>query len=640
MSAIWGVVNLNKEDNIDLSQYALLLKESYKTFRIDKSESVLENDYAIGCEHQFLTQESFFEKLPILADNMIFTADCVLDNRNQLIEELSAKKDSPDGELLKIAYSKWGEDFGNHVLGAFSFAIYNTDAQELTLVSDHLGNRSLFYTLKDGLLFFSTAIMPLAKAINAVPSEKWLAGCLCNTSADMMVFPELTPFDSIYQLPNATILSISNSTIHDNSNSALLTPYTYWNPYTIKPKKMTQAEAKSFFVSTLKTAVSDILRSPAETGCTLSSGLDSSSIACLAAPILKESGKSLFSYTSLPLPDYASSDDYAIADETPGVTAICDKYDNIKPNFLPCEGMDAFSSLEEMVPVIGYPMKSGHNLTWLTEIYKKAAKQNCKLMLKGQYGNSTISYGNALGTVFQLISSGKIGTARHIAGGFCQRYHIPKKNFFKQFLYEFIHLGNAESLDESGILISRKLLSDYGIEKQLTYIQRHCGGSMMDSRKKRIAFIQDPTALQQLGMFDTVMGLYNGILIRDPSKDKRVVEMVLSLPLESMMAGSVERGTVRTYMKGIVPDSILDDIWHRGLQSADYVHRTQLLWNKNKDKILSECVIKDNNNYVDKEKCINIINSFSAANAEDLEIAGLRALNVLYSECIFIDSFN
>ena len=634
MSAIWGLI-----DFCDGPDFSICgpLENFYHCYRIDCYERLTASNALFGCCHQYLTKEAASEQLPFhdKERQLLYTADCVLDNREELLSQLpECPETAPDGQLLLAAYLKWGGSFSEHVLGAFAFAVYHTDTGTAELFTDHMGNRSLFYSFQNGRLLFSTAIVPLAKSTGAAFCEQWLSGCLFSTSADMMLFPRLTPYENIFQLPAACMLTVTASSCRQSI---------YWSPLKLRPNlyQPVQEAYAAMFVNTLSQSVSSMLRSPDKTGCTLSSGLDSSSVAALAASALSLSHKSLYSYTSVPLPDFAEKGGLGeIVDETPGVRLLCAGYPNIIPHFLPCRGRDAFSQLPDLLPLIGYPMKSGHNLTWLSEIYRQASVEGCRLMLKGQYGNATISYGPALGTIYQLLLGLHPRKAFKAAKTFGSRYGVPRKKLAGLMLKEWKHKLFPPSYDAADSLTAPELVRKYRLQAAANKILKQGGGGQMDSRRQHLNFIMNPLAQMQLGMFDTIMGLTYGILIRDPSKDKRVVELCCRLPIECMLAGGAERGMVRTYMKGLVPEQLLNDLHHRGVQSADYCYRSRLLWHNHKEKVLAALSLPALQGYTDSEALGRLTERLKTLSAEELTEEDLRQANVLYSCSLCLQLFS
>lgn len=112
-----------------------------------------------------------------------------------------------------------------------------------------------------------------------------------------MLYEALTPYEGILQMPAAGHLTWTP----EFSSLDI-----YWDRTSL-PKPLPHKDPmhyQTLFRDTLSACVSSMLRSAEHTGCTLSSGLDSSAIAALAAPRLAEMGEQLYSYTSVPLRDF------------------------------------------------------------------------------------------------------------------------------------------------------------------------------------------------------------------------------------------------------------------------------------------------------------------------------------------------
>ena len=635
MSAIWGIIDFNSK-TIDTS-YVSSMETLYQNYTYDRLDTTPIDHALFACYHQHLTPEAYHEVLPYhdTPHHILFTADCILDNREDLLPHFPELcEQTPDARLLFEAYLKWGKQLGDYVLGAFTFAAYHYEENYVTLWTDHMCHRSLYYRFDNNTLYFSTLLAPLAKATKADLCEKWITGCLATTSADMMVYKDLTPYEGILQINAAHTLTVSVDKLSETE---------YWSPLKLRSNLhfASKKEARQHFLSLFTDCIRSVLRSTGNTGCTLSSGLDSSSVACLTASLFQKEDRTLYSYTSVPLPGFSENTSrLTIADETPGVQTICRQYPNIRPAFLPCEGKDAFTELERLVPLLGYPMKSGHNLTWLDEIYRTAAQDNCKLMLKGQFGNSTISYGPALTVIYQKLCGLHPLEAYCIMTAFGKKYHVPRKKMLGFMAKEFCQKLLPPSLEEITALSAPVLLQKYNTMGALKKILRSSGGGQMDSRKQRLSFLFSPYSLTQLGMFDTAMGLLHGLLIRDPTKDKRIVEFCASLPVEYCLCDSLERGMIRAFMKGIVPDEILFDIYRRGLQSADYAYRSKLLWDGQKDAVLT-CIRSSGLSHYADPKSLNTITDFmDNTPAAELTQQDFITTNVLYSCSLLLKDFS
>lgn len=107
----------------------------------------------------------------------------------------------------------------------------------------------------------------------------------------------------------------------------------------------------------------------------------------------------------------------------------------------------------------------------------------------------------------------------------------------------------------------------------------------MDTEEQQRNFLFQPVQLAQMALYDTYFSLIYGVLLRDPTKDKRMIELCLSLPIECYVHNGIERRLVREYLQGVVPDVILRQVRRRGVQSADYAERVVKNWKQNKERV-------------------------------------------------------
>lgn len=86
-----------------------------------------------------------------LADRLFIAADARIDARDELAARLRAHGrdvtvDLPDPDLILHAYDAWGIDCLRHLIGDFSFALWDARLRRLFCAVDPLGMRAFFYT--------------------------------------------------------------------------------------------------------------------------------------------------------------------------------------------------------------------------------------------------------------------------------------------------------------------------------------------------------------------------------------------------------------------------------------------------------------------------------------------------------------
>ncbi|WP_327700592.1 asparagine synthase (glutamine-hydrolyzing) [Streptomyces decoyicus] len=81
-------------------------------------------------------------------------------NHHELRAELRGRghafRTRSDTEVVLRAYAEWGEDVADHLEGMFAFAVWDERAQRLVLVRDRLGVKPLFWAVVDGGLAFAS----------------------------------------------------------------------------------------------------------------------------------------------------------------------------------------------------------------------------------------------------------------------------------------------------------------------------------------------------------------------------------------------------------------------------------------------------------------------------------------------------
>lgn len=609
MSAIWGIVCI-EDGKID-SDIDNTMRNVMGRYKIDRIESIVDDGVYFACGHQYFTPEAESEKLPYYDESrgIYFTADCMIDNRTELLEELGLSDTSvPDGRLCYLAYLKWGENFVTHLIGIFACAIYDLSNKQLLLYTDHMGSRCINYYCYADMIMFSTSYDLF---LNALPqgqltlSEQWIVGCESEPSACMVLFPGLTPYEGVYQLQAGTYIKCRDGKVKQIS---------YWNPTNIKERKgLSDSEYKKLFVDTFTECVRSLLRPGVKVAATLSGGLDSSSVVSIAAPILEDRGEILHTYTSVP--DYevdVGLSEYFVPDESAAVLRTAGYFSNINCHFVDCKDESALTRLERLVHEYGFPIKSAINMMWLDEVSKQAKGQGCSVILSGQHGNSTISYGDIFSLAYQLVRSLHPLRAKKAVGEFLCINGLHKRNFVNMLRNEMkekicIALGIDPSSDGKNIYVKKELQSKYHIRQQRMKNARKSGSGLMNTRaqQRRLPFQRDE--LQQLGLYNTMDSLLNGIVERDPTRDKRIIELCISLPTSCYVSGRFERNLVRGYLEGIVPEHIRTDIRHRGMQGADYVMRINRTWAANRQMVYKALTNEKLKLYLDETKLLEML---------------------------------
>jgi asparagine synthase (glutamine-hydrolysing) len=253
----------------------------------------------VGIGHCLLrvTREDLMDAQPIhdRAAALLLAADLRLDNRAALAAELDLAPDTlddmPDSALLLHGYRRWGAAVVEHLLGDFTFAIWDGARRSIVLARDPMGQRGLFYHLGAGILVFASEAKALW-AIDGVPRR------LSETAIGRrLLFPiDPAPGESLYDgiavLPGGTTLRI------EDGGAPVL--HRYWRPHAAAEHLgRDDAYYVDAYRSVLEEAVACRVRRLARPPAVLfSGGFDSGSIAAIAGPIVAAQGRKLVAVAS------------------------------------------------------------------------------------------------------------------------------------------------------------------------------------------------------------------------------------------------------------------------------------------------------------------------------------------------------
>jgi asparagine synthase (glutamine-hydrolysing) len=205
MSGFAGVFHL---DGAPVDRAWLETMAEFLAFRGPDRSQIWINGNAGLC-HTLLRTRAEHDNRPQITSvdgNVWITGDVRIDDRETLFAKLSVPseilKNAGSAELVLHAYAKWGEACVEHLLGDFSFVIWDAQRQRVFAARDQLGVKPFFYAQVGQCLLVSNTL-DCIRQIPIVPSE-------FNEHAigDFLIFgenrnPAITFFAAIQRLPVA-----------------------------------------------------------------------------------------------------------------------------------------------------------------------------------------------------------------------------------------------------------------------------------------------------------------------------------------------------------------------------------------------------------------------------------------------------
>jgi asparagine synthase (glutamine-hydrolysing) len=230
------------------------------------------------------TAESRNETQPILSrDGQMLAWDGRLDNRDDLLSYFphGLDGDKSDVAIVMAAYLKWGSDFWSKLVGDFVLSLYDPTSNTLILARDPFGTRTLYYSVHDNDVLWSSTLESLlvAAAVDPEVDDDYVAGYLA-------LHPEMfrTPYKNI-----AAVVPGHFVTFHDGHTRS----ERFWKPGPdMDIRYRADAEYEEHFRHLFREAVRCRLRSDRPVWAELSGGLDSSSIVCMADQLMRNGGVS------------------------------------------------------------------------------------------------------------------------------------------------------------------------------------------------------------------------------------------------------------------------------------------------------------------------------------------------------------
>ena len=614
---ISGVIDFNNKGISKEIKNSMI--ETINSYKVDNIDYILRNNYLMVSGQVFITEENKSEVLPLHNNGLILVADAILDNREELIEVFSrddskVNKNITDSELILMSYKKWGEDCPKYLLGDFNFVIWNEKKQELFCVRDHMGSRSFYYTFNNGVFAFGTlSNLIFPKVYNDGLNERWLtdffalAGPMHNSEA------KETIYKGIYQVEAATTMIVKKDGITTNK---------YWNPLKdLKPLNLkNHEEYKKKFLEIFKEAVNCRLRTCGDVGIMVSGGLDSGSIAAIATKTLKEQGKVLKGYSFVPLNSYKNKVvDGRIADESDFVEILKNYCGNLQVEYCRNDGINSLTNIDEFISIFEQPIKTIENSYWVTGMAKKCSEENVKVMLVGQNGNVSISFGDFFTHIQTLLHEGNIVEIIKEVNAANKRYGKPKKQIYSTILVNSIPYSvrkfrhrkeyTVENRIEDSV-VKLDLAKKYNVEKRFEENDYNPIIAKTKTLKQIRKNILDAATLSHIAIMETKDSLKYGIIKRDPTKDKRIMEFCLSIPSGEYVHEGEERYLIRSAMEGYLPEEIRTNWRKRGRQSADWVDRLKPDWNNIFKAIKEALSDEDVQRYIDVPKVERLMSKY------------------------------
>lgn len=551
MSGIFGIFNRNGKE-VEKNKADTML-EAISYWDPDERDMWRDGPVALGHAMLWNTPESKYEHLPLEHDAYVLTMDARIDNREALAKEIDLP-DRPmseigDSEFILAAYEKWGEECLKHLLGDFVFAIWDEQKKKLFCARDHIGIKSFYYYLDNDLFIFSNTIEGIF-AYGDIDSTFDNDTIAMYMQDDGVEFERKTFFENIKKLPAAMSLQMTQNNVYEHS---------YWKIEDSSPIIFdTYEEYIKKLRVLLENAVAVRVRTCYPVISHLSGGIDSSSIAVLAARILKKKEQKLQVFNWIDMPQNLDDYEYESWNFSRRIAAEEENIDHHEFSIDPAYMVQQYDDHNILT--------KGTMYNWREHYIQNAAYESgARIILSGWGGDELIS-NNGSSYIGGLLRQGNVFKAfKYLFSEKKEKNHLWKwKKFAKQILLvvlpanliEFIRKKEPETIIESKNCIYAsdqlsKILDKYKVKKF---------PSVFGVRKKQMMYYHNGHILERVESW-ALRAFDKRVEYCYPLLDKRIVEFAMGIPEELFYP---REGECRHLIKNAVSDLLPSDIlWFR-----------------------------------------------------------------------------
>ncbi len=492
-----------------------------------------------------------------------------IDNREDLGHVLGCGELSrlSNAEIALICHEKWDDDFCNHIVGDYACAIWNATPRRLILTVDPGALRPLSYWQGPGEILFASeqrGLLADPRVPKALDDDQ-VATWLCLLPRDL----QRTFYRGICRVPPGHLVIWQDDKIRLER---------WWRPERLRDLKLnSDRDYEEAVRETLREAVRCRLGHHDKTATQLSGGLDSSSMTAMAAQIYGQQGHRLFAFTAAPTKPI-TDERHRFGDEWQHAAALAAMYPNIDHIRVANDDRPLLEVMARWEAGLDGPVLNPFNAVWTNAIDREARARGINVMLIGQMGNATFSYDGGELLAAQLLGCRLLSAARtmrdlHRFGGrsflglLGDVGDVILPTVARRLLRRAVGIPEPDLFDLSAInpdFVRTKGLKPY--IGRLSFNMRNLGRG--NSRIVRLAMFN---RTEQRGQWACATRRLYGIDLRDPTSDRRLVELCLSIPDNQFLRSGVARSLARRVMAGLLPDGILNER-RRGLQSADWRH--------------------------------------------------------------------
>jgi asparagine synthase (glutamine-hydrolysing) len=491
-------------------------------------------------------------------------------NYIELRDELSALghtfRTHSDTEVILAAYLQWGKQCVVRFNGMWSFALYDRRAANLFCSRDRFGEKPFYFVRNDKWFAFGSEIRQLLPFVrNRRANSRSLFKFILGGFAED---PDQSFFDGISKLPAG-----HNLVLNTRTGSVSVERY-YEIVLDAALSKISMTDAVNQFASMLDDSVRLRLRADVPIATCLSGGLDSSSVAVLAARrYLMTVGDKFSAITALS--EQLDNDESSYAAQVVAHSNL--NWHTVKPGYA-----DFINSLSDVVETQEEPFPSP-SICMQYFVMRDARVNSIPVLLDGQGGDEVL-----LGYERYFAAHVRI-TARR--AGISAAVNEIWSNKSSQSITQLIStLAYFNSPNMRWLNYRRRNSYLRHFPQPFPELRDYASASSDIFTLQKLEI--ERTCLPALLRYEDKNAMRHAIETRLPFLDYRLVEFALSLPSELKLSDGWSKNILRRAMVGKMPESI---VWRRnklGFEAPERIwlkmHYQSMLSAVGKSELLAE----------------------------------------------------
>jgi asparagine synthase (glutamine-hydrolysing) len=290
--------------------------------------------------------------------------DGFLDNASELAGTLGIAADAAPEEILACGYRRWGQGLLPRLRGDFALLLWDGDHGEGMIARDQLGVRSIYLHEDSGRIFFACeihsllALLPTRPQPDPVSVAHWVA-------ASNRPGPH-TLYTGVRRLNPGSALLLDRHGARERR---------YWAPRFAEPLEMSPPELAQHMRTALDRAVARRIDTGGRTGVLMSGGLDSASVAAIAA---EQAPGQVRAYAGV-FPEHPAVDESSLICELRDTLGLPGMNAEVRPGGLLASALESLAAWE--LPLLGW------GDFWTLPLLRAAAARGVRMTIGGDGGD-------------------------------------------------------------------------------------------------------------------------------------------------------------------------------------------------------------------------------------------------------------